>query len=149
MCRVPQCRHVTSSVPLSHKAIESAYSGFPSTARLWISAKPRAKIIGDCWRRATKSSQLDANRWQLGSRHSKPLACNFVGSLPQRRSYDSVKEGLLCRSKRVIPVVDDNSSHAMRIGVLLPAALRRSTPGWRWRCAGQSRGLSQSCALPQ
>src|ERR1700730_1146871 len=114
MYRVPQCRHVTSSVPLSHKAIESAYSGFPSTARLWISAKPRAKIIGDCWRRATKSSQLDANRWQLGSRHPKSLAFTLAGALSQRRSYDSVVERLLNRSKRVKPVVDDKSRHPVR-----------------------------------
>jgi hypothetical protein len=57
---------------------------------------------------------FEANRWRLEGRHSQPLAFNFLGSLLQRRSYDGVVEGLLYRSKRVIPVVDDKTRHAVR-----------------------------------
>ena len=60
----------------------------------------------------SKSSRLEANRWRLESRHSQPLA--FIGSLLQCRSYDGVVEGLLYRSKRVIPVEDDKTRHAVR-----------------------------------
>ena len=62
----------------------------------------------------SKSSRLEANRWRLESRHSQPLAFNFLGSLLQCRSYDGVVEGLLYRSKRVIPVEDDKTRHAVR-----------------------------------
>ena len=61
----------------------------------------------------------EPTRVQSGSRRSQSLAFTSVGSLSQRRSYDIVVEGLLARSKRVIPVVDDKSRHAMRWGILL------------------------------
>jgi len=64
---------------------------------------------------AEAASQHESNQ--------EAAAPNRLPSLPsdrsQRRSYDIVVEGLLARSKRVIPVVDDKSRHAMRWGILL------------------------------
>ncbi len=61
-----------------------------------------------CQRRLTRPLDLGNNRsrrWQLGGSliYSGFLAFNFLGSFPQRRSYDIVVEGLLCRSKNAGP----------------------------------------------
>jgi hypothetical protein len=61
-----------------------------------------------------ESRRVPGNVGQLSG--SRFRVFNVLASFPQRRSYDSVVEDLLCRSKRHIPIVNDKTRHAMRIG---------------------------------
>ena len=83
--------------------------GCPAVAPCRGPRATRSQLLGDgCQRRLTRPLDLGNNRsrrWQLGGSliYSGFLAFNFLGSFPQRRSYDIVVEGLLCRSKNAGP----------------------------------------------
>ena len=80
----PQCRHVSSSLPLSHRAIEPVYSCLLLTARIWISAEPRSKTMG-----AHGAAPIKKPPLQVACLHSRAFS---TPELRQRRKASAGRE---------------------------------------------------------